>query len=58
MNKVFIKAFLVNIKIKIIKNMKAKINLTQINFIKDIIFVTRINMNITKSLSIPMKQAL
>ena len=40
------------------KNMKAKINLTQINFIKDIIFVTKINMNITKSLSIPMKQAL
>lgn len=38
--------------------MKAKINLTQVNFIKDIIFVTKINMNITKSLSIPMKQAL
>ena len=28
--------------------MKAKINLTQINFIKDVIFVTKININITK----------
>ena len=58
MKQSFYQMFLVNIKIKIIKNMKAKINLTQINFIKDIIFVTKINMNITKSLSIPMKQAL